>query len=217
MNKSDLTRSRILQVSLDMFNDLGPDNVSTVLIFKTLKISPGNLYYYYRNKEEIIRALYDQMTKEYEENWNISEMQDADAQISQKIVQNLRIFYKYRFLVNHMSALVHNDAVLRDRYNQVTEQRQNELSAYFLTLEEIGIMSFNNNTDTVKKLVSLLWFIGEFWLMNYELNHGKIKELTEEHEQEYLSMNHFLTGNYLTERGKSYLEEMHKEITHKQD
>ncbi|MBP7564052.1 MAG: TetR/AcrR family transcriptional regulator [Candidatus Cloacimonetes bacterium] len=210
MNKSDLTKSRILQVSLDMFNELGPDNVSTVLIFKTLKISPGNLYYYFKNKEEIIRAIYEQMTIEYEENWNISEMNGADSKISDKIVQNLRIFYKYRFLVNHMSALLNNDPILKEKYNEITKQRQLELGTYFLTLEQIGIMNFGKNPDAVKQLVSLLWFIGEFWLMNYELNHGKIIALTETHEKEYLQMNHYLTSRYLTEKGLSYLAEMHK-------
>lgn len=211
MNKSEQTKIRILQTSLDMFNELGPDNVSTVLIFKTLKISPGNLYYYFRNKEEIIRALYEQMTEEYAKNWNVEEMSEVSFNPTEKIVQNLRIFYKYRFLVNHMSALVSNDSMLRDRFIQVTQQRQKELFEYFVILEKIGIMDYKNNPDTIKRLVSLLWFIGDFWLMNFELNHGKITELTTEHEMEYLQMNMYLTNNYLTVKGKKVFAEKQKQ------
>jgi len=187
--------------SLDMFNELGPDNVSTVQIFKTLKISPGNLYYYYRNKEEIIRAIYEQMVTEYRENWNMEEMLKPEFNAPQRIINNLRIFFKYRFLMNHMSALANNDSVLRERFIEVTSLRQSELGRYFSLLESQGMMDFKHDPDAIPNLVSVLWFLGEFWLMNKELKVGKINELTREMELEYMQMNTFLTNQFITEKG----------------
>jgi AcrR family transcriptional regulator len=50
-------KEMILSVSLDLFNRLGESNVSSVDIANEMEISPGNLYYHFRGKEEIIAAL----------------------------------------------------------------------------------------------------------------------------------------------------------------
>jgi AcrR family transcriptional regulator len=52
------TAERILEVTLELFNRFGEPNVSTTLISAELGISPGNLYYHYPAKDELINALY---------------------------------------------------------------------------------------------------------------------------------------------------------------
>ena len=41
------TRDRIIERAIDMFNEKGAANVSTVQLSEALGISPGNLYYYF--------------------------------------------------------------------------------------------------------------------------------------------------------------------------
>ena len=53
------TAERILDTSLELFNRFGEPNVSTTAISTELGISPGNLYYHYPAKEELITKLYD--------------------------------------------------------------------------------------------------------------------------------------------------------------
>ena len=50
------TKEAIVITAIELFNEKGTAAVSTNRIAEAMGISPGNLYYHFRNKEEIIHG-----------------------------------------------------------------------------------------------------------------------------------------------------------------
>ena len=58
------TRDRILECALQLFNQKGEPNVSTMEVANEMGISPGNLYYHFHGKEPLILGLFERFQAE---------------------------------------------------------------------------------------------------------------------------------------------------------
>ena len=52
------TKEKIIHTSISLFNENGERAITTNHIASSLGMSPGNLYYHFKNKEDIIRHIF---------------------------------------------------------------------------------------------------------------------------------------------------------------
>lgn len=104
------TKERILVTSNDLFNRNGVQAITTNHIAKALKMSPGNLYFHYRNKEEILQELFKRMCSETYQIWK----QNRSTHVSplEFIDLNFEVYWKFRFFHREMYSLRRKDPTL---------------------------------------------------------------------------------------------------------
>src|SRR3954464_14671981 len=118
--KRGQNRERILLASIELFNDAGTVAVTTNHIAQNLQISPGNLYFHFRNKEEIVRELFDRMCaatyaiwKPKEEGSNKTGFPTAPIELIEK---SFEVFWDFRFFHREMYHLRRKDPNLAKRW-----------------------------------------------------------------------------------------------------
>lgn len=107
-------RERILTSSIDLFNQAGAVAVTTNHIASHLGISPGNLYFHFRNKEEIVFELFEMMCVETYEVWKPAKGH-APSPV-ELIERSYETFWKYRFFHREMYHLRRKDPELAKRW-----------------------------------------------------------------------------------------------------
>ncbi|MDP3138550.1 MAG: TetR/AcrR family transcriptional regulator [Burkholderiaceae bacterium] len=134
------TAERILEVTLDLFNRFGEPNVSTTLISSELGISPGNLYYHYPAKDELINSLYDRYEK------SLSELLETGGG-----VQNVEdawffmhslfeLIWEYRFLYRDLNDLLSKNRRLETRFQWVLESKAQAIQALLGSMSHSGAL-----------------------------------------------------------------------------
>ncbi|GAB0063791.1 hypothetical protein IBA8401_48230 [Pseudomonas syringae] len=113
------TRERIVQTSLELFNQQGERCVTTNHIAAHMEISPGNLYYHFPNKQAIIAELFS----EYEMLIGsfLTLPTDRAPTIEDKRDYFLAIIdamWRYRFLHRDLEHLLTSDEELARRYRR---------------------------------------------------------------------------------------------------
>jgi AcrR family transcriptional regulator len=112
------TRERIVLVSLELFNDKGEPNITTIDISNELEISPGNLYYHYQGKEAIVNELFARFEAE------MQALLDSPLRKTLGLAEYwvyLQVIYecihRYRFLYRDLADLLTRYHRLKNRFN----------------------------------------------------------------------------------------------------
>jgi len=118
------TRERILDLALRLFNDFGEPNVNTTLISEEMKISPGNLYYHFKNKDDIVVCIFQDFEREITQVLAIPTGRDANMEDVWLFLHLLfEQIWKYRFFYRDLNNLLANNRTLEIRFKQLLQQK----------------------------------------------------------------------------------------------
>ena len=128
------TAERILEVTLELFNRFGEPNVSTTLISAEMGISPGNLYYHYPAKDELINSLFDRYEKSLNELLNASD-NVRDVEDAWFFMHTLfELIWQYRFLYRDLNHLLSRNRRLETHFPAILMRKRAALRLLLDTL-----------------------------------------------------------------------------------
>jgi AcrR family transcriptional regulator len=164
------TRERILTTAVELFNREGTSQVSTNHIAEAAGISPGNLYYHFRNKEAIIRTICQQLFDTTAAMFTLSEdRQPTLDDVKAWVHANFVVTWHYAFIYRELPALIRHDPELAALYRTVRERGYSGFLELIRALQICGVLLAQMDEETIIQLADVCWLITESWLTALEL------------------------------------------------
>jgi AcrR family transcriptional regulator len=174
------TRDKIIDIAVTLFNERGTGAVSTNHIAAAAGISPGNLYYHFRNKEDIIRAVFEQMdvygVEQYQLILDGYPPGTVDA-MEQTFIMIQEFNWRYRFFKRELTSLIMNDPQLRERF-ELTNTRMREMIHRNVDGCIDGGCFRLMAAEEKDHLVDAIWLVTLFWLNYIEVGGEEVNAVT---------------------------------------
>jgi AcrR family transcriptional regulator len=165
------TRERILELSLRLFNDFGEPNVNTTLIAEEMNISPGNLYYHFKNKDDIINCIFQQFEREADRLLTMAR-HDLKPNVEDAwliLHLSFELIWKYRFFYRDLNNLLINNRLFETRFKSLLDQKLKMALWLVDGLERSG--ELNASRTERDALAANMVVVSTYWLSyEYALN-----------------------------------------------
>jgi len=156
------TAERILEVTLELFNRFGEPNVSTTLISAELGISPGNLYYHYPAKDELINSLFERYERALNE---LLQAADGVRNVEDAwffLHSQFEIVWQYRFLYRDLNDLLSKNRLLETRFQGVLKNKTRAVRSLLSGLSHSGAVDID--TREVEPTANCMVVVLTYWL-----------------------------------------------------
>jgi len=165
------TKDKILATALALFNNEGEAQVSAVDIASVMGISPGNLYYHYKGKDQIIEALFEDFDEE------IRQVLSAPLKDPLAIEDNWIYLYiifeeifDFRFFYRNQGELLQRIPKLRGPFSRILALKERAAFSLLSTLEDLDKMRFDEGEKGALARRIAQHFT--FWLQYHDLRFG---------------------------------------------
>ena len=157
------TRERILETALKLFNDFGEPNVTTTVIADEMEISPGNLYYHFHSKDEIVNALFAEYEKEIE---SLLTAPGNRPQGTEDIWLFLHLLFetiwKFRFFYRDINDLLTRNRLVETHFQRILEHKESTAINVCQGLAASGALTAT--AAEIRALATNMSVVATFWL-----------------------------------------------------
>ena len=158
-------RERIIEASLELFNAHGVRSVTTNHIAAHISISAGNLYYHFRNKEEIVREIFPRIAETARNAIALPEEGDVTAaQVGRYHLAGIRSLWEYRFFFRDLWELLSRDPSLAAEYRDLQRWLIGRFLSLFQRLISQGNMDFRDFRDDIERVATIAVILWTNWV-----------------------------------------------------
>ncbi|RLV60799.1 TetR/AcrR family transcriptional regulator [Parashewanella curva] len=200
------TRDKIIHASLELFNEHGERAITTNHIAAHLGISPGNLYYHFRNKQDIIQSIFSL----YEGHLHEHFQPPQEGNISPERLVNYfdAMFYglwQFRFFYANLSDILQKDDSLKQRYHAIQVKVMQASQGIIRQLVNSGILEIPDSD--LDRFADTLKMIAASWI-SYRLAQSSNSNIQKFELYDGISRVIMLTKNYASASAKPAFEQL---------
>ena len=163
MEKKLRTKDKILQASIELFNQVGERQVTTNHIAAHLGISPGNLYYHFRNKEDIVRQIFKEYAKLLETRIKPpSDKAEALDALASYLDAVFELMWRFHFFYANLPDILSRDPALQQDYQQVQQGVLARVTAVLKALKQSNVIKIDD--EDITDLAHSIKLLVTFWI-----------------------------------------------------
>lgn len=159
-----MTDIEILKKALDLFNEKGYAHVGMRELARELNISPGNLTYYFKKKEDVLAALLNQFatqnTHAYQSYLQLEPTNANFLRLMRNIFEN-QFRFRGVYVGNQFFPVAITEKKIFD-YQSVVTKRKAAYQKIFSSLGKAGQLRVDD--EDISFLVSYITLFGRFWI-----------------------------------------------------
>lgn len=174
------TRDRILEASLALLNEKGPDRVTTAEIARTVGINEGNLYYHFKTKEALLVALFRQLEADaitFSSAIGANEITEAGAYAA-FMRDWFSIVWTHRYMFRDLPGVMANAPSLREPIGVLSGAIRLAVQAGITQMGDVGLIDIPEGEAAA--LLANVWIVSTYWAVYLSLQEG-VEDLRPHH------------------------------------
>ena len=156
-------KQRIIDATVELMNRNG-SSVGTTQLAEFLSISPGNLYYHFRNREEILAEVLRRLQADLDEVLLAKQDHESTAHwLAEIFIGGARVLWRYRFFFSAALELVNNNEQLAAQYRSFSTRGTQQVNDILKTVLSQASGAQKLSATERARVAETMWVLWTSW------------------------------------------------------
>lgn len=206
--KKETTRDKIITMALALFNEKGISNVSLRMIGGAANISSGNITYYFKTKQELVRAVYLKMNETFAQIPFLDHLVFQGGKGLELIKEGFEYIFQFRFFYQDTMEVFRLDPGIIPLHEKEIERIQLLIANTNYTAVGKGILIPEPWEGYYAYLARNIWMTMQFWIPHQKM----MNQATDDINEALRTVGAIIYPHY-TEKGRAMYDRVIKELT----